>query len=226
MNIKSFIYWKLFYPIICGLDKIKGLDFLPEILPEDVGLNPALSFRSSPSSKGFLQNVLQDFHVSSQDSIIDIGCGKGYAMRTMQDFPFKNINGLELSDQIATIAKKNFKILKDKRIQVFTSDASLFSLYDNYNIVYLFNPFPAEVMEVVIECLVQSVKRKHRELVIIYMNPTCDVVINNSTLFNKIKTYHKKYNAINVYANFVTQSRFSLHPTSNALLGKLRLSNI
>ena len=201
MNIKSFIYWKLVYPIMNASEKLKGLDFLSPILAEDAGLDPTLSYTSAPSSNLFLKDVLSDFNISSTSSILDVGCGKGSAMRLMLEFPFGKVDGIEFSSHIANIAMQNFKRLKSTKSNIFVGDASKFHQYDAYDFVYFFNPFPATVMAEVINSLIESVQRTDRELVIIYMNPTCDEVIVNSDLFQKVGFYKRNESVVTVYSN-------------------------
>jgi SAM-dependent methyltransferase len=183
-------------------DRFRGLDFLTVVQPEDVGLDSKNAYRSSPSGDKFLQNLLFDFNISSHDSIIDIGCGKGSAMRTMLKFPFAQVDGLELSEYIANIAIHNFERLKSTRSKIFIADASQFKEYDAYNIVYLYNPFPSNVMLNVIDSLIQSIKRFDRELIIIYNNATCNNVVVNSGIFAKMGVYPDTWgNLISIYSN-------------------------
>lgn len=86
-------------------------------------------------------------------------------MRTMSEFPFVRIHGLEISDYVSTIAIRNFKLLHADRCMVIRGDASHFMAYDAYNIVYSYNPFCSGVMAEVMEGLIQSVSRSDRELV-------------------------------------------------------------
>ena len=201
MDYKSYVYWKFVYPIIIRVDSYKGLDFLPIITAKAVGLDIKRSFGYSPSHKRFLIEVLSDFNIISQDAIIDVGCGKGSAMRTMLMFPFAKVDGIELSTQIADIATRNFNQLKEDRCTVFTGDAGQYRDYDAYNYVYFFNPFPDVVMAEVVENLMESVHRSDRELIIIYMSPTCTDVIEESALF-KLKGIYKRAGAwVTVYSN-------------------------
>jgi hypothetical protein len=188
------------------IDRCRGLDFLRTIEPEEVGLDPHYSFRSCPSGNRYLEKVLAALDITENDSIIDIGCGKGSAMRTMLKFPFAKIDGLELSEQIAEIAIKNFKKLKTTRCDVFICNASEFGDYDGYNMIYAYNPFPCSIMSQVVDNLIQSIRRCDREVVIVYDNPTCDDVIVNQARFSKIWDYPDEWgNRIYIYSNFSIQ---------------------
>lgn len=203
MNIKSLKPSNIKMITRILLDRLVGLDFLKTVLSEDVGLNPEIVHRSSPSGNKYLKELLKDFKINSQDSIIDVGCGKGSAMRTMIQFPFKKVDGIELSDTIAKIAQQNFKKLKVKNTNVFIGDASKHKGYDEYNIVYFYNPFPNSVMIDVVNALIDSVEIKKRELIIIYNNPICHDIVVNKDVFKKMGVYPDIWgNGIAIYSNY------------------------
>lgn len=202
MRLKSFTPSNLIRKSRILIDGFLGLDFLNVVQPEEVGLDSERVYRSSPSGDKYLKKLLLDFNISSQDSIIDIGCGKGSAMRTMLKFPFKQVDGIELSKFIAEIARSNFRKLKIKKSTVFIADASLFKEYDAYNIIYFYNPFPSAVMIEVLNSIVESIKKNDRELVIIYNNPTCDEIVVKNGVFMKMGYYSNMWgNRIYIYSN-------------------------
>lgn len=205
MNLKTFSPDNLTRHSKLMLERLFGLDLITIIHPEDVGLDSKVSHAYEPSGYRNLYNLLKDFNITSEDSIIDIGCGKGSAMLAMLKFPFKKIDGIEISDYIANIAKQNLKRLNfNKKSKVFIGDASLFREYDTYNFVYLFNPFPKSVMSDVIDTLIQSIGRSERELIIIYNNATCNDVIVSKGVFTKVGVYpylNKRGIETSIYSN-------------------------
>ncbi len=110
------------------IDRCRGLDFLSVIEPEEVGLDQNIAYRSSSSGDKYLLKVLKDMKITNKDSVIDMGCGQGSAMRTMLKFPFKQVDGVELSQHIGQIAIRNFDRLKVKRCTVSICDASSFKV--------------------------------------------------------------------------------------------------
>lgn len=182
------------------LDYVNGLDFYRGIKPESVGLNPSESYSSVPSGNRYLKNVLKGLDITAADKIIDIGCGKGSAMRTFLAFPFSQVDGIELSAEIAEIATNNFSILKTKHTKVYTGDATSFTDLDKYNYIYFYNPFPAHIMEKVVNNIKASVRRVPRNLVIIYDNPTCNneiMAIDSISIISRHTDINK--NSIHVY---------------------------
>lgn len=112
-------------------------------------------------------------------------------MRIMLKFPFSRVDGLEISDRLAVIARKNFRILRipSKRCQMITMDASLFQDLDPYNYIYFFNPFPSSVMIKFMTNLLTSVGRMPRNVFILYNNPKCHDVIVDTGVFRKVGEY-------------------------------------
>jgi len=183
------------------LERFKGVDFTTVIQSEDVGYDPAVVHRSSPSGNKYLVQLLNDLGVTKNDSIIDIGAGKGSAMRSMLKFPFKKVDGVELSDQISAIATKNFELLKVKRSRVYSCNATSFPHYDQYNMFYFYNPFPDQVMLQVLSNIYQSIQGSENETMIIYNNPACHDLIIGEGVFSKIKEYPDEWgNQIYVYS--------------------------
>tara|TARA_R110002049_G_scaffold288373_1_gene470777 strand:+ start:852 stop:1607 length:756 start_codon:yes stop_codon:yes gene_type:complete len=184
------------------LERFKGVDFSTVIQPEEVGYDSQVVYRSSPSGNKYLVHLLKDIDIINTDSIIDIGSGKGSAMRSMLKFPFAEVAGVELSEQIAGIAINNFKKLKANRCHVFSCDATAFQNYGRYNMFYFYNPFPADIMSEVICKIDESVRGSDGEILIIYNNPVChDLIISNGA-FSKIKDYPDEWgNQIYLYSN-------------------------
>ena len=193
------------------LDRLRGLDFLSITAAEDVGLDPALAQDSAPSGNKYLVNVLKDLNISSDDSILDIGCGKGSAMRTMLKFPFARVDGVEISERIAGIAARNFRRLNADRSRIFVRNASLFEDYDPYNFVYFYNPFNHSIMSDVMKAVIKSVNRAERELIIVYSTPAAHDVVVGQGVFSQIGAYpYERGNWIAVYSNrFGPDSRVS-----------------
>src|SRR5688572_15712537 len=72
----------------------------------DLGLDSRRSHAHRGSSFD-VNHVLSGLELIPNSSIIDIGCGKGRAMLAMAHFPFKKIAGVEISPELANIARRN-----------------------------------------------------------------------------------------------------------------------
>lgn len=99
----------------------------------------------------YLTRVLRRLKIKTTDSIIDLGCGLGSPMLYMSKFPFKSISGIEFSEKLYGGCKNNLEKLNDSRLSVFYGDAGDFDSFDDYNYIFMFNPFGLSVVKRVLE---------------------------------------------------------------------------
>ena len=144
------------------------------VRPEEVGLDPALAYKSSPSGGRELLEIVRALDYSPSGCALDIGCGKGSAIRTLLRCGFARVDGLELSPGLAQIARRNFSRLRERRTTIFTGDATDFEQFDSYDFYYLYNPFPGEVLEGCVSEIVSSMDRRPRRTHILYLNSVHD----------------------------------------------------
>ena len=167
-------------------------------------LLPAPARGVSPSGNKYLRTVLDNLAISSNDAIIDVGCGKGSAMCIMLEFPFWRVAGIELSQRIVDIARRNFRRLNvnSTRCEVISGDAAEFAEYDQYSHVYFYNPFTTEIMSKVVDHLLRSIERNPREVVVIYNTPCCHAEVVRHDVFRQFADYPgTDHHRIHVYSN-------------------------
>jgi hypothetical protein len=77
-------------------------------------------------------------------------------------------------------------------------DAGDFFELDSYDVVYMYNPFPAKVISAVVSNLANSLARAPRPLTVIYLNPTChDSIVQGP--FEKYQELFAGRHMLNVY---------------------------
>ena len=190
-------------------EKLNRQDFTLIIPPSELGLDENLVSQGSSSFDKYLMALLKNINVSPRDDILDIGCAKGGAIKCMSRFPFSNICGLELSSSLAKIATHNFLKRNEKRVCIENIDARKFNRYSEFNIFYLYHPFPIEIMVKVLKEMLLQIDMS-QELIIIYNNPVCHEEIVKSG-FYKIKEFPDAWgNGIFLYSNFKSIKRISL----------------
>lgn len=83
--------------------------------------------------------------ISSDDVLVDVGCGKGRVINWWLDQGFTNpIIGLELEEKVAEQTRRRLR--KYKNVKIITGDA-VENIPHNGTIFYLYNPFPEPVLE-------------------------------------------------------------------------------
>ena len=120
--------------------------------------------------KNYLDVRYEDF------IFIDLGSGKGRPLLLASDFPFKEIIGIEFSDSLHQVAQSNIAIYKSKIQKCFTikslcMDATEYQFPMENLVLFFYHPFREPVLSYVLDKLKQSIKEKHRKIIIIYCNP-------------------------------------------------------
>jgi predicted RNA methylase len=109
-------------------------------------------------------------------TFIDIGSGKGRPLLLASCFPFHEIIGVEISENLSRIAESNIRKFKDASqrcfsIRVVCSEATEFELPQADLVIYLYNPFGKSVMQKFASKLEGSLRKSPRRIYILYHLP-------------------------------------------------------
>jgi SAM-dependent methyltransferase len=120
-------------------------------------------------------------------AFVDVGCGKGRAVMIASELPFREVLGVELNAVLVQIAEKNLQRwnalgLQRCAVRVMQGDATDFKLPETPLLVYLYNPFRAPVMRMLLERL-QAVKGRAD---ILYLVPEQEAVFEDFTSFERV----------------------------------------
>lgn len=210
-----------------GYEEGKNLFYLKDmIIPDTLGL---YSFLEHECGTDFLKRVDQsEFDYESPDAtacgasrerslldmcqmpgifngkVLDFGCGKGAAIAIMKMAGIKEVDGVEQSHMLAEIARDNMKKLGEDMVAIFNEDATEFTdLLDMYDTFYLYDPFRGETFKKVIKNIEESVRRKDRNVTIVYANPWLHREVEAGGVFHLTKQISTEFflNIVNVYEN-------------------------
>ena len=191
--------WKWVFYII--YNKLLGID-LASCSLNTLGLSEQTSVGYFDSGGPDLEVVLRSLSINNGDAILDIGCGKGGAMITLSKYPFRCVDGVDMSERLISAAKMNLKKARYRKTQLFCAEASTFNNYDKYNFIYMFNPFPCNIMQSVIININKSISNNPRIITIIYKNPVChDTIIRESSFKVILELKHSLDHPFWVYRN-------------------------
>jgi len=171
-------------------EKKKGIVTRGYIKESELGIPLELTPKAyMPGGSIYLSRVLKKLKINENDSGIDLGCGLGSVMFYMAKFPFKRISGIEFSYELSEGCKNNLEKLNDSRLNLFYGDAGEFDSFDDYNYIFMFNPFGLEIIRKVINNISKSYKSIPRIITLIYKNPVYDNEILEYDFFHKIFEY-------------------------------------
>src|SRR5258708_30940051 len=111
-------------------------------------------------------------------SFVDVGAGKGRALLLAAELPFRKVIGVELSEELASIAQKNITIWKSlarprTKIRVLREDAVEFRWPRTPLLVYLNNPFDCALVERLVSQLAAAAVSGPGLIDILYVKPAC-----------------------------------------------------
>lgn len=124
-----------------------------------------------------MQALLAEFRIDYSNTVfIDLGAGKGRVVMFASELPFKRLIGVEMSAELADIARNNLAIFaaarRDGRERtIMQDDAARFPLPQEPLVVFMYNPFSVPVMQAVIHNLTASARARPRRILVIYFRP-------------------------------------------------------
>jgi SAM-dependent methyltransferase len=109
-------------------------------------------------------------------TFVDIGAGKGKALVMAADCGFHRVIGIELSTDLAEAARVNVRRYRERHhadtsFEVVCADASAYALPAEPCVLYMYNPFRAEIMVRMLENIERSLEEHPRRLIVCYQNP-------------------------------------------------------
>ncbi len=169
--------------------RAKGLDLSSVSSAKEIGFSHDRGRFYRDSGGPVLTKILRALPITERDKALDMGCGKGGAVLTLAQFPFAEVAGFDLSSRLVEIARANAVRLRMDRVRFICSDASEFTDLDEFTYIYLYDPFPCATVEVVLNNIGDSLKRRPRDMTLIYCNPICHDSVMQCGLFRLTTTF-------------------------------------
>ena len=137
---------------------------------KDLGSTEDRSMCHSSSGGPELDSILKTLPISTSDEMLDLGCGKAGAILTMAKYAFARVDGIEISEMLIEVARRNLRGMNVGKSKIFHSDAAEFTDIDRYTFFYMYNPFPRIVTKSVLENMRRSLERRRRRVTLIFNN--------------------------------------------------------
>jgi predicted RNA methylase len=124
-------------------------------------------------------------------TFIDLGSGKGRTLLVAARLGFRHVIGVEISEELAAIAKSNLAKLNVTNALVIHADAADYTLPTGGLVVYLYNPFTAPVMGPVVRALERRIEHgADDEIYVVYKGPTCAALFDQSRFLRRVSGAH------------------------------------
>ncbi len=113
--------------------------------------------------------------INVNKDIVDFGSGKGRVMAVAAYYEFKSITGIEFASSLCRKAEENIAGIKSLypaiNFKIICDDAVNYTIENNTNVFFFFNPFDEVVMLQVVKNILLSLRQKSRKIYIVYVNP-------------------------------------------------------
>lgn len=177
-----------------GFDAKYGTDTSALVETFELGLagpNRAFAVRYEPALVRDVRRALDALPIRHADfTFVDIGSGKGRTLMLAAAYGYKKLVGVELSRDLLSTARQNLERFVENGgpradFELLHADAAAFEPPPGDLVYYLFNPFGAPVLTVVIENLVRSLAASPRKAWIIYVCPNHAEVVERTGAFER-----------------------------------------
>jgi len=132
--------------------------------------------RYEPVSFYMLEKLFGAFRkISSQASIIDLGCGKGRMMMVAPHFGFENITGIDFAKEMCEQAVINMEEKKEQfpglKWKVINENVLDYCIGSVDSVFFMFNPFTEEVLKDFLKKIDDSCHQFPRTIHFLYASP-------------------------------------------------------
>jgi len=155
------------------------------------------------TSPNIFWQALASLEINYQDFVfLDLGSGKGRVVLLASELPFKEIIGVEFSQELNDIAQANVHRYRSKsqrcnQITLMCADFIDFPIPEVPVFFFMYYPCKAPAMQSLIQNIKKSVLNNPREIYILYVNPQLSNMIENANFVTTIA----KTNDFALYSN-------------------------
>ena len=128
----------------------------------------------------------------SEFSFIDFGSGRGRVLLFASEIKFKQVIGVEFSEELHVSAVENIArathVRKCPTIQPVHADATKYPLPAGPLVLYFFDPFRDEVMQQVLSNIKQAYLSSPRKIYLMYLAPVHEAMVMETGVFKRVAT--------------------------------------
>ena len=167
-------------------DLLNRVDTSGYIPPGELGIAPSgHAYQASPERK--IVSAIRSLPIEFRKfTFIDLGSGKGRVLVVAARFRFRQIIGVEISAALCRVASENTR--RFPNVSIVCGDAGGYRLPAGACVVYLGNPFEAEVMAAVLGNVEERWKRDPSPIYLVYLVPECRRLLDAAPFLRHISS--------------------------------------
>jgi hypothetical protein len=194
---------KRFDARLAALDRLEGFDarfhletgrpIEPWELREASDQTLAHNSRYSPTPVRTIRQVIAAARPTPDDMFVDFGAGKGRVMLVASEFPFASIVGVEFSETLCDIARRNISRYtanthERRQFQVCCQDAAVFEIPPAASVLYFYEPFSAVIGEQVLRHIEDSLRRHPRHVRLCFVGTGLNSLISRHPCWTPLES--------------------------------------
>lgn len=123
-------------------------------------------------------HILDALRLGPDDTLIDLGCGKGRVACCASFYPVREVIGIDDVPELCAAAERNLGRLRGRRAsaRILRGRAEDFD-YAAGTVIYMFHPFGPQTLSAVLARVGLGLLRNPRDLQIVYVNPVHESVL-------------------------------------------------
>jgi 16S rRNA A1518/A1519 N6-dimethyltransferase RsmA/KsgA/DIM1 with predicted DNA glycosylase/AP lyase activity len=161
-----------------SFDRKHGTDTFTRIQMKELGLKDDLggtfsNWAYGPICPEFFHEIVREISNREELVFLDVGSGKGLPLMLAGDYGFRRVVGIELSEELNVVARKNFSAYtastgKPVNAEIICGDFMKHELPNEPTAFFLNNPFPDYIATHAVTHIENSIAKHPRRVVIAY----------------------------------------------------------
>lgn len=185
-DVRNALYW-----IVKMLHRIQCLDFIEKDTSVCSCTNNGYGFTDWMQIRHIVHFIRRQGMDEYMNSIIDIGCGKGYVLAQFAKFKNTKVTGIESELHLVNIAQSNMnKMGLQGKIEIIHDDAIHYEGYSKHSLIFMYNPFSRVIMDRFLNNLLCI--KKGQSYMMVYVHPNFHEDIMKTGEFTLIATLYSK----------------------------------
>lgn len=148
-----------------------------------------LNFPYEATPYSVLQELANSGYITKKDKVLDFGSGKGRVDFFLSYATKAKTIGVEYDLRLYNTAIENKKTgISSNKVEFINENASSYSIPDDVNRIYFFNPFSVTILNDVINNLKDSLNRLNREVLLFFYYPSKEYIsfLNETLNLSKV----------------------------------------
>ena len=130
-----------------------------------------------PTPYAVLERLANSGFIRKKDVLLDYGCGKGRVDFFLAYQTKAQCIGVEYDERIIAVARENGKsAVSAGRVEILLGNAETFSVPEQVNRIFFFNPFSVEILRTAMARVLESYYGNPRELLLFFYFPSTEYI--------------------------------------------------